>query len=153
MELFVKMEVILYWQSSSNLDDGGIVELPLYASSVSMIKLESWRRTKSKRTQAFHILVPSISLYISFCFVCSETVVLWWIHLYSGVSTNCYLNQYPYFGNIQITCKSVQSPGIFHFETWNFFSHQFWLRKLFPSTKVEVNKPDLRRIYLPMAPD
>ena len=31
MELFVKMEVILYWQSSSNLDDGGIVELPLYA--------------------------------------------------------------------------------------------------------------------------
>ena len=31
MELFVKMEVILYWQSSSNLDDGGIVELPLHA--------------------------------------------------------------------------------------------------------------------------
>ena len=29
MELFVKMEVISYWQSSSNLDDGGIVELPL----------------------------------------------------------------------------------------------------------------------------
>ena len=25
------MEVISYWQSSSNLDDGGIVELPLYA--------------------------------------------------------------------------------------------------------------------------
>ena len=59
MELFVTMEVISYWQSSSNLDDGGIVELPLYASSVSMIKLESWRRTKTKRTQAFHILVPS----------------------------------------------------------------------------------------------
>ena len=36
MELFVKMEVISYWQRSSNLDDGGIVELlssdyPLYA--------------------------------------------------------------------------------------------------------------------------
>ena len=31
MELFVTMEVILYWQSNSNLDDGGIVELPLYA--------------------------------------------------------------------------------------------------------------------------
>ena len=31
MELFVTMEVISYWQSSSNLDDGGIVELPLYA--------------------------------------------------------------------------------------------------------------------------
>ena len=25
------MEVISYWQSSSNLDDGEIVELPLYA--------------------------------------------------------------------------------------------------------------------------
>ena len=25
----VKMEIISYWQSSSNLDDGGIVELPL----------------------------------------------------------------------------------------------------------------------------
>ena len=31
MELFVTMEVISYCQSSSNLDDGGIVELPLYA--------------------------------------------------------------------------------------------------------------------------
>ena len=31
MEFFVKMRVILYWQSRSNLDDGGIVELPLYA--------------------------------------------------------------------------------------------------------------------------
>ena len=55
MELFVTMEVILYWQSSFSLDDGGIVELPL--------------------------------------------------------------------------------------------------RLLFPSTKVEVSKPDLRRIYLDMAPD
>ena len=31
VELFVTMEVIPYWQSSSNLDDGGIAELPLYA--------------------------------------------------------------------------------------------------------------------------
>ena len=31
MELFETMEIISYWQSSSNLDDGGIVELPLYA--------------------------------------------------------------------------------------------------------------------------
>ena len=31
MELFVTIEVISYWRSSSNLDDGGIVELPLYA--------------------------------------------------------------------------------------------------------------------------
>ena len=31
MELFVTMEVVSYWQSSSNLYDGGLVELPLYA--------------------------------------------------------------------------------------------------------------------------
>ena len=35
MRLFVTMEVILYWQSSSNLDGGGIVELPLYAINFS----------------------------------------------------------------------------------------------------------------------
>ena len=31
MELFVTMEVISYWQSSSNLDDGRMLELLLYA--------------------------------------------------------------------------------------------------------------------------
>ena len=30
MKLFVTMEVVSYWQNSFNLDDGGIVELPLY---------------------------------------------------------------------------------------------------------------------------
>ena len=75
MELFVTMEVISYWQSSSNLDDGGIVELPLYASSVSMIKLESWRRTKTKRNQAFHILVPS---FFSRCKEYSFLLLLLW---------------------------------------------------------------------------
>ena len=31
MELFVKLQIISYWQRSSNLDDVGIIELPLYA--------------------------------------------------------------------------------------------------------------------------
>ena len=31
MELFGTIEVIPYWQSSSNLDDGGIFTLPVYA--------------------------------------------------------------------------------------------------------------------------
>ena len=35
MELFVTMEVISYWQSSSNLDDGRIAELPLYTINFS----------------------------------------------------------------------------------------------------------------------
>ena len=30
LKRFVKMEIISYWQSNSNLDDGGIVELPQY---------------------------------------------------------------------------------------------------------------------------
>ena len=30
MELFVTMEVISYWQGSTNLYDGRIIELPLY---------------------------------------------------------------------------------------------------------------------------
>ena len=31
MELFVKLQIISYWQRSSNLDDVGTKELPLYA--------------------------------------------------------------------------------------------------------------------------
>ena len=73
MELFVTMEVVSYRQSSPTLDDGGIVELPLYPPSVSMMNLESWRRTKTKRTQAFLILVPSffsLCEEYNFCFLC-----------------------------------------------------------------------------------
>ena len=71
--------------------------------SVSMIKLEAWGRTKTQRTQAFHILVRS------FFSRCEEYNLLFPVlrndcvcslinpHLYSGVSAKCYLNQYPYF--------------------------------------------------------
>ena len=135
MELFVTMEVILHWQSSSNLDDGGIVELPLYAIIFSfhdkigiMEKDKDPENWSISHAGTFFPFLGARS--IIFCFLCWETVVLWWNHLYSGVSTDCYLNQYPYFGNIEINCKGVQSPEIFHFETWNLFSHQFWLKKL-----------------------
>ena len=40
-----------------------------------------------------------------------------------------------------------------YFETLNLSSHQLWLKKLFSTTKVEVNKPDVRRIYLLLVPD
>ena len=47
IELFVTVEVISYWQSSTKLDDGGIVELPLYAIIFSFhdeagVMEESW---------------------------------------------------------------------------------------------------------------
>ena len=57
MELFVTMEVIFYWQSSSNLDDGGIVELPLYAIIFSFH--DKIGIMEEEKDQAFHILVPS----------------------------------------------------------------------------------------------
>ena len=60
MELFVTIEVISYWQSSPTL----MMEesqscLCMLISSVSVMKLESWMKTKTKRTQAFHVLVSS----------------------------------------------------------------------------------------------
>ena len=99
---------------SSNLHGEGIVELPLHAIIFSIHdKLKGWRRTKTPMTQEFHILVPS---FFSRCEEYNLLLALlrnccfWWINLYSSVSTKCYLNQYPYFGNNRISCKDVQSP-------------------------------------------
>ena len=70
IELFVTVEVISYWQSSTKLDDGGIVELPLYAIIFSFhdeagIMGESWMGARAKGVQAFHILVPSMDYGVS----------------------------------------------------------------------------------------
>ena len=70
IELFVTVEVISYWQSSTKLDDGGIVELPLYAIIFSFhdeagVMEESWMGARAKGVQAFHILVPSMDYGIS----------------------------------------------------------------------------------------
>ena len=135
MELFVTMEIISYWQSSSNLDDGGIVELPLYTSSVSMIKLELWRRKKTKRTQAFHILVPS------FFFRCEEYNFLLPL-LRSSFSL---IDRFVFWCFYKVLFGSIP---LF----WKYSNNL----KSFQSSiliKVEVNKTDLRRIYLHMAPD
>ena len=54
----IMQEVISYWQSSTNLNDAGIVELPPFAiTSVSMITLEAPGRTEAQRTQVFQMLV------------------------------------------------------------------------------------------------
>ena len=140
MELVVTMEVILHWQSSSNLDDGGIVELPLYAiifsfhDKIGRMEEDKYPENSSiLHTGTFFSFLGARS--IIFCFLFWETIVYWKNHLHSGVSTDCYLNQYPYFGNIKINCKGIQNPEIFHIETWNLVSHQFRLKKLFPTTK------------------
>ena len=70
--------------------------------SVFMIKLEAWGKTKTQRTQAFHILVPS---FFSWCEEYNLLLPLlrngctYFLidYLYSGVSIECYLNQYTYF--------------------------------------------------------
>ena len=69
IELFVTVEVISYWQSSTKLDDGGIVELPLYAIIFSFhdeagIREESWMRARARGVRAFHILVPSTLVFL-----------------------------------------------------------------------------------------
>ena len=130
MELFVTMEVISHWQSSSNLDDGGIVELPLYAIIFSFHdKIGSMEEDKDQENSSISHTGTFSSFLgardIIFCFLFWETAVLWQNHLYSGVSTDFYLNQYSYFGNTEINSKGVQRPEISHFETWNLFSHQF----------------------------
>ena len=75
MELFVTMEVISYWQSSSNLDEGGIVELPLYAIIFSfhdkigiMEKDKDPENLSISHTGTFFPFLGARS--IIFCFLC-----------------------------------------------------------------------------------
>ena len=82
MELFVTMEVIFHWQSSSDLDDGGIVEMPLYAIIFSLHdKIGSMEENKDpenssiSHTDTFFPYLGGRS--IIFCFLCWETVVPW----------------------------------------------------------------------------
>ena len=122
-------------QCSSNLDDEGIVKLPLHAISFSSHeKIGSMGEEKNSEDSSIsHIgtlFLFSMRGKIIYCFLCWETVLLRYTHLYSDVSAKCYLNQKSYFGSIRINCKGVQSLEICHIETSNLFSHQFWFKKL-----------------------
>ena len=157
MELFVTMEVISYWQSSFNLDDRGIVELPLYAfifsfqDKIGIMEEDKDQENSSISHTGTFFLFSLRGIY----FFASSAEKHWFFDRFICILAFllALILAFSYFENIQITCKSTQSTKIFHFETWNLFSHPFWLKKLFPSSKVEVNKPDLRRIYLHIAPD
>ena len=138
MKLFVTIyyhEVISHLQSNSNLYDEVIVKLPLYAIIFSSHeKIGSMGEEKNPENSSIsHIgtlFLFSVRDKIIYCFLCWETVLLWYVHLYPGVFTNYYWNQESYFGNIRMNCKGVQSLEICHFETWNLFSQQFWVEKL-----------------------
>ena len=77
MELFVTMEVILYCQSSSNLYDGGIVEL--YAITFSFHdKIESVEEGKDlenssiSHTGTFFYLLGARSIIRIICMKCND---------------------------------------------------------------------------------
>ena len=126
---------ISYWQSSSNLFDGGIVELSLYAIIFSFHdKIGSMGEEKDQRTHAFHILEPSFFSWCEeynlllpllrngcACFLI-DPFVFW--HFYKVLFGSIHLFW------IRINCKGVQSQEVCHFATWNLFNHQFWFEKL-----------------------
>ena len=76
---------------------------------------ENWKRGRGENPEGSsnsHIgtlFLFSVQGKIIYCFLCCETVLLWYIHLYSVVSTKCYLNRKSYFRNTRINCKDLQS--------------------------------------------
>ena len=146
----------MYWQRSSNLDDRWIVELSSYAIIFKFHdKIESMGEDKDpedssfsytgtfpfSRCEEYNLLLPLLK---NGCFLI-DPYVFWRFY-------KVLLESIPLFW-IWINCKSVQSQEIFHLETWNLFSHQFWFEKLRFQPPKEVNKLDLRRIYLHMVSD
>ena len=101
MKLFVTIyyhEVISHLQSNSNLYDEVIVKLPLYAIIFSSHeKIGSMGEEKNPENSSIsHIgtlFLFSVRDKIIYCFLCWETVLLWYVHLYPGVFTNYYWNQ------------------------------------------------------------
>ena len=127
----------------------------MLSSSVSLRKLEAWERRKSRRTTAYHILVLIYFLgesenglllsllkngsfqidpfvFWRFYKVLFESKLLLWT--YQNKLAGC-----PKPANLSFrNTKSFQPP---------------MQKTAFSATKVEVTKPDLRRIYLHTAPD
>ena len=130
--------------SSSNLGDRGMVELPLHAIIFSFYdKIGSMNESKNQENSSISHTGNFSFLgarSIIFCFFCWESVVLWYIHLHSGVSTKFYLNQYPYLGNIQLICKGVRSRKFVISKHEIFSVINFDLKNLFPTTTLEVTR-------------
>ena len=137
MELFGTMqcqELILYWQTNSNLNDVEIAELSMFAIIFCFHdKIESMEEDKNPedlrtlnsgsffhfRCDKYNLLLPLLRNSFSL----TDPIVF--SRFYKMV-----FESKPYFGNILINCKDVQRPEICHFEIWNLCSHQFWFKKL-----------------------
>ena len=126
--------------------------LCMLLSSVSMRKLEALRRTRTQRTQAFHILVVP-----SFRFWCEKYDLLLRVlkNGFSLIDSFVYQRVYKVlFESISLfwkysdKLKGFQKPGICHFDIKSFQSPIIIKETAFPTIKVEVNKPELKRTYL-----
>ena len=126
--------------------------LCMLLSSVSMRKLEALRRTRTQRTQAFHILVVP-----SFHFWCEKYDLLLRVlkNGFSLIDSFVYQRVYKVlFESISLfwkysdKLKGFQKPGICHFDIKSFQSPIIIKETAFPTIKVEVNKPELKRTYL-----
>ena len=131
--------------------------LCMLLSSVPMKKLEAWERRKTRRTQAFHILVP---YFFSWC---RENNLLLSLlrngssFMYPFVFWRFYkvlLESKVLFWKYQNKLQGCPKPGNLSFRNMKYFQPPILIKRTrFSTTKVEVTKPDLRRIYLDMIPD
>ena len=117
-----------------------------------MITLEAWRREKVQGIEAFHITVP---FFLSRCKECHLLLPL----LRNGCSLkdpfvycrfhNVLFQPISLFRTHSNKLHECQNPGILSFQNVKSFQPPIMIKKIaLPTTKVDVNKPDLRRIYL-----
>ena len=98
MEIFVTIycyEVISYYQSNSNLDDRGIVELSLYAIIFNFLdeiqRIGGRQRHRGLRHFTNWCFLAFLGVRnLIYWFFCWKIVVLWQINLHPGLSTKCY---------------------------------------------------------------
>ena len=116
-------------------------------SLVPMRKSEAWERRKTGRTQVFPILVPFLLSLLRNGSSLIYPFVFWPFYkvlFESIVSFQKYWNKLS-------GCSKI---GNLSFRNMKPFQPPILIKKTaFPITKVEVIKPDLRRIYFHMIPD
>ena len=108
--------------------------------------LFSFHDKRGQKRRGFHMLVP---YFFSRCEQYNLLLPLLKLLFFDRsiskkVSKKFYLNQSPYFGNILITCKDLESPEIFLFRNIKSFQPPVMIKKTaFLITKIRVNKPGL----------
>ena len=108
--------------------------------------LFSFHDKRGQKRRGFHMLVPYFFSRCEQYNLLLPLLKLLFFHrsISKKVSKKFYLNQSPYFGNILITCKDLESPEIFLFRNIKSFQPPVMIKKTaFLITKIRVNKPGL----------